>query len=88
MDGVYMHDPLALAAVLEPTLFDWREGAVRVLTDGIARGASLMDAGAKNWNGRQRLDGSPQSEGRDRRREHGSIEIDVGSDDGMTSPRS
>ena len=60
MDGVYMHDPLALAAVLEPTLFDWREGAVRVLTDGIARGASLMDVGAKKWNGVNAWMGRPR----------------------------
>jgi inosine-uridine nucleoside N-ribohydrolase len=51
IDGAYMHDPLTFAAVLDPSLFEWREGAVRVVVDGIARGATIMDAGAKRWVG-------------------------------------
>lgn len=50
MDAVYVHDPAAFAAVLRPSLFTWREGQVRVLTEGVARGMTVMDVGLKRWN--------------------------------------
>lgn len=43
MDGVYVHDAAALAAVVCPSLFDWEEGKVVVVTDGPARGRTVMD---------------------------------------------
>ncbi|KAK9815788.1 hypothetical protein WJX72_009484 [[Myrmecia] bisecta] len=51
MDAVYVHDPTALAAVLDPSLFTWQQGAVCVVTEGVARGLTVMDAGTKSWNG-------------------------------------
>ena len=51
MDGVYVHDPAALVGVLAPDLFTWREGAVVVATEGALRGATVMDAGLKDWGG-------------------------------------
>ncbi len=50
MDSVYVHDPSALAAVLQPTLFTWRFGQVRVLTESVAIGMTVMDVGLKRWN--------------------------------------
>ena len=50
MDAVYVHDPAALAAVLRPSLFTWRPGQIRVLTESVARGMSVMDTGLKRWN--------------------------------------
>ena len=47
LDGIYLHDPTALVAVLQPQLFGWTDGAVRVATDGVARGKTLMDVGTK-----------------------------------------
>ena len=47
LDGIYLHDPTALVAVLAPQLFGWNDGAVRVSCEGIARGKTLMDTGAK-----------------------------------------
>jgi inosine-uridine nucleoside N-ribohydrolase len=29
MDAVYVHDPCALAAVLQPSLFSWQAGQVK-----------------------------------------------------------
>ena len=54
-----MHDPAALAAVLESRYFTWRTGQIRVLTEGIGRGMSIMDAGLKRWNGPNAWDGRP-----------------------------
>ena len=50
MEAVYVHDPTAFAAVIQPERFTWRSGPVRVLTEGVARGMSVMDAGLKRWN--------------------------------------
>jgi uridine nucleosidase len=47
LDGIYLHDPTALAAVLAPQHFGWAEGRVRVATAGVARGKTLMDTGVK-----------------------------------------
>ena len=48
---MYLHDPAAFAAVIAPELFTWRSGAIRVVTEGLARGLTLMDEGKKVWNG-------------------------------------
>lgn len=50
-DSIYLHDPAALVVCLRPELFSWRRGAVRVATEGVARGHTIMDAGLKNWVG-------------------------------------
>ncbi|MEM7343113.1 MAG: nucleoside hydrolase [Chloroflexota bacterium] len=41
--GLQTHDPSAVACVIDPTLFTMQKGAVRVITDGIAMGQTLMD---------------------------------------------
>lgn len=42
-EAIIVHDPTALAAVLRPDLFTWRRGAIRVCTEGIARGHTIVD---------------------------------------------
>jgi uridine nucleosidase len=47
LDGIFLHDPTALVAVLQPQLFGWQDGGVRVACEGVARGRTMMDAGTK-----------------------------------------
>ena len=55
-----MHDPTAFAAVIHPERFTWRSGPVRVLTEGVARGMSVMDACQKKWNSPNGWTGRPK----------------------------
>lgn len=41
--GVYLHDPAALLAAVNPSLFTYSEGVVRVQTCGIMRGLTIFD---------------------------------------------
>lgn len=41
--GVYLHDPTALIAAVNPSLFTYTEGVVRVQTCGITRGMTIFD---------------------------------------------
>lgn len=45
MEAVYVHDAAALAAVVDPALFDWHRGGVLVVTDGPAKGRTIRDEG-------------------------------------------
>jgi len=49
MDAVFLHDPTALAALVDPALFTWTEGAVVVAGDGVLAGATVIDQGEKVW---------------------------------------
>ena len=53
--GIYSHDASAVACALDPSAFAWRDGPVRVITDGLAIGQSLQAAGrhaaAPGWAG-------------------------------------
>ncbi|KAL5069162.1 hypothetical protein RYX36_020049, partial [Vicia faba] len=40
--GVYLHDPTALLAAVDPSLVTCTEGAVRVQTSGITRGLTIL----------------------------------------------
>lgn len=40
--GVYLHDPTALLAAVNPSLLTYTEGAVRVQTSGITRGLTIL----------------------------------------------
>ncbi|KGN61455.1 probable uridine nucleosidase 2 [Cucumis sativus] len=40
--GVYLHDPATLIAAVDPTLFTYTEGVVRVQTTGISRGLTIL----------------------------------------------
>lgn len=43
MYAAHTHDPSAIAYLLDPTLFQTQQGALRVVTEGIACGQTLMD---------------------------------------------
>jgi len=51
IDGMILHDPTSLVAMLDPTLFTSRKEAVRVGTEGVHTGHTLLEAGSKNWVG-------------------------------------
>ncbi|TQD70208.1 hypothetical protein C1H46_044260 [Malus baccata] len=40
--GVYLHDPAVLVAAVNPSLFTYMEGVVRVQTNGITRGLTIL----------------------------------------------
>ncbi|XP_039002637.1 probable uridine nucleosidase 2 [Hibiscus syriacus] len=40
--GVYLHDPTAMLAAINPSLLTYTEGAVRVQRNGITRGLTLL----------------------------------------------
>ncbi len=42
MEGCHVHDPSAIAYVIDPELFGFREGPVRVVTDGPAEGHTMQ----------------------------------------------
>ncbi|MCC2612048.1 nucleoside hydrolase [Neorhizobium sp. Rsf11] len=42
LDGFYVHDSTAMAFVLDRSLFETRKGPIRVATDGIAIGQTIM----------------------------------------------
>lgn len=42
LEGCHVHDPSAIAYVIDPTLFTLREGPVRVVTDGPAEGLTIQ----------------------------------------------
>jgi uridine nucleosidase len=42
--GFYVHDPSAIMFLIDPSLFTIRKGPVRVVTDGIALGETIMPA--------------------------------------------
>jgi uridine nucleosidase len=50
MEGIHTHDPSALAYVIDPSLFKTEQGPVRVVTEGIASGQTLMDR-RQRWQG-------------------------------------
>ena len=50
MEAMFLHDPTAFAAVIAPQCFTWKAGAVRVVTEGLACGSTIMDLGNKAWN--------------------------------------
>ena len=47
--GVYLHDPVSFVAVVRPDLFTYKKGVVRVETQGICVGHTLMDQGLKRF---------------------------------------
>ncbi|KAF2589360.1 hypothetical protein F2Q70_00042072 [Brassica cretica] len=50
MTGVYLHDPTTILAAFLPSLFTYTEGVVRVQTNGITRGLTLL------YNNRKRFE--------------------------------
>jgi purine nucleosidase len=52
IDGCHPHDALAICASIEPGLFEWGRGQVRVLEDGPERGRSIFEP---SLSGRHRV---------------------------------
>ncbi|CDP15395.1 unnamed protein product [Coffea canephora] len=48
--GIFLHDPVSFVALVRPDLFTYKKGVVRVETQGISAGHTLMDQGLKKWN--------------------------------------
>lgn len=48
--GIFLHDPVSFVALVRPDLFSFRKGVVRVETQGVCAGHTLMDLGLKKWN--------------------------------------
>lgn len=48
--GIFLHDPVSFMALVRPDLFTYKKGVVRVETQGICVGHTLMDQGLKRWN--------------------------------------
>lgn len=48
--GIFLHDPVSFVALVRPDLFTYKSGVVRVETQGICVGHTLMDQGLKRWN--------------------------------------
>lgn len=42
LPGIYVHDPSAVAYLIDPTLFATRRGAIHVVTDGLAIGQTIQ----------------------------------------------
>lgn len=56
IDAAHTHDPSAIAYLLAPSLFQTIQGPIRVLTEGVGKGQTLMDrrshwARATEWSG-------------------------------------
>ncbi|TYI10782.1 hypothetical protein ES332_A09G164200v1 [Gossypium tomentosum] len=49
--GIFLHDPVSFVALVRPDLFTYKKGVVRVETQGICVGHTLLDQGLKKWNG-------------------------------------
>jgi len=57
VDGIYGHDSLSVAYVIDPTLFTLRAGPIRVVTEGIAIGQTIQQPASRkfshgNWSNR------------------------------------
>ncbi|KAK9156708.1 hypothetical protein Scep_003282 [Stephania cephalantha] len=50
LHGIFLHDPVSFVALVRPDLFSYKKGVVRVETQGICVGHTLMDQGLKKWN--------------------------------------
>ncbi|KAG8087642.1 hypothetical protein GUJ93_ZPchr0010g9474 [Zizania palustris] len=48
--GIFLHDPVSFTALVHPEYFTYMKGVVRVETQGICTGHTLMDQGLKKWN--------------------------------------
>lgn len=47
--GIFPHDPVSFVALVQPDLFTYKTGVVRVETQGICTGHTLMDQGLKKY---------------------------------------
>ncbi|KAI3962193.1 hypothetical protein MKX01_030743 [Papaver californicum] len=57
--GVYLHDPATIIAAVDPSLFTYTEGVVRVQTSGITRGATVFYNTVKRFMEETEWSGKP-----------------------------
>ena len=48
--GIFMHDPAAVVLAFAPELFATKRGRVRVATEGLCKGQTVLDTGDKVWS--------------------------------------
>lgn len=48
--GIFLHDPVSFTALVHPEYFTFKKGVVRVETQGICTGHTLMDQGLKKYD--------------------------------------
>jgi uridine nucleosidase len=48
--GIFMHDPAAVVLAFAPKLFSTKRGRVRVATEGLCKGQTVLDTGDKLWS--------------------------------------
>ena len=48
--GIFMHDPAAVVLAFKPELFTTKRGVVRVATEGLCEGQTVLDTGDKLWS--------------------------------------
>ena len=48
--GIFMHDPAAVVLAFAPELFSTKRGRVRVATEGLCKGQTVLDTGDKLWS--------------------------------------
>ena len=61
LDGIPVHDSSAVACLIDPTLFTYRRGPIRVVTEGIAIGQTIQEPNSRKfrpnaWTGRPEHD--------------------------------
>ena len=49
MEGCHVHDPSAIAYAIQPSLFECRSGAIRVVTDGPAEGMTIQKSDQRSY---------------------------------------
>lgn len=49
LSGIFLHDPVSFVALVRPDLFTYKKGVVRVETQGICVGHTLLDQGLKKY---------------------------------------
>ena len=49
LSGISLHDPVSFVVLVRPDLFTYKKGVVRVETQGICLGHTLMDQGLKKY---------------------------------------
>ncbi|KAG6546253.1 hypothetical protein Mapa_012292 [Marchantia paleacea] len=49
IDAIYLHDPTTMIAAIDPSLFTYAQGVVRVQRDGICKGLTVFNNTQKKW---------------------------------------
>ena len=50
LSGIFLYDPVTFVALVRPDLFTYKKGVMRVETQGICVGHTIMDLGLKKYD--------------------------------------